>query len=89
MVKNKKISLKILFFVVISHTAVYGLIGLKQSFYNLLIDTMGVNDVQLGVLFSIYGAVGMLSYLFGGYVSDLISEKKLILIALGISAVVH
>lgn len=89
MVKNKKISKKILLFVVISHTAVYGLVGLKQSFYNLLIDTMGVNDVQLGILFSIYGMVGMLSYIFGGYVSDLFSEKKLMLIALGVSAIVH
>ncbi|TKD62589.1 nitrate/nitrite transporter [Flavobacterium sp. ASW18X] len=45
-----------------------------------------VNNVELGICFSIYGIVAMVSYLLGGPIADKYPPKKLIAVALCLTA---
>ena len=46
----------------------------------------------MGVFGSIFGVFGMISYLFGGYVADRVSIRKIIVLSLlgtGLGGIVH
>ena len=45
-----------------------------------------LENVQLGICFSVYGIVAMLSYLFGGPMADKFAPGKLIAMALWMTA---
>ena len=43
---------------------------LSRVFRPTVLDAFGLDNVQLGLCFSIYGTVALLSYLFGGPLAD-------------------
>lgn len=67
----------------------YGFTYMKGTFYNVMQVALELSDVQLGKIWSVFGIVGMISYVGGGYFTDRFSPKKIITVALVISAVLH
>nr|WP_246865774.1 MFS transporter [Croceivirga thetidis] len=49
-------------------------------------DVFALDNVQLGLCFSVYGAVAMISYPFGGPLADKFAPRKLMAIALWLTA---
>ncbi|MDO4473967.1 MAG: MFS transporter [Eubacteriales bacterium] len=72
-----------------ANTALYGLPFMRSQFYDIMRDALHLTNTQLSTLFSIFGAVSMGSYLVGGVLADYISVKKILLIALLVSGVLH
>jgi len=60
---------------------------LSRVFRPTVLDTFGLDNVQLGFCFSIYGIVALLSYLFGGPLADKFPPRKLMAIALWMTAI--
>lgn len=60
---------------------------LPRVFRPTVLDTFGLDNVQLGLCFSIYGMVALLSYLLGGPLADKYPPRKLIATALWATAV--
>jgi len=56
-------------------------------FYVPMQDAFGFTNIQIGVLSSVFGTTSMLAYFPGGWVADRFSSRKLITIALVITAV--
>ncbi len=59
---------------------------LARVFRPTVLDAFGLDNVQLGFCFSIYGMVALLSYLFGGPLADKFPPRKLIAVALWTTA---
>lgn len=59
---------------------------LPRVFRPTVLDVLGLDNVQLGLCFSVYGLVAMISYVFGGPLADKYSPRKLIAIALWMTA---
>ena len=59
---------------------------IARVFRATFLDVFGLSNLQLGSAFSVYGAVAMVSYFFGGPLADRISPRKLIAVALAITA---
>jgi len=59
---------------------------LARVFRPTVLDTFGLDNVQLGLCYSVYGIVAMLSYLFGGPLADKYPPRKLIAISLWLTA---
>ena len=59
---------------------------LPRVFRPTVLDTFGLDNVQLGLCFSIYGIVALLSYLLGGPLADKYPPRKLIAVALWTTA---
>jgi len=59
---------------------------LARVFRPTVLDAFGLDNVQLGICFSIYGIVALLSYLFGGPLADKFPPRKLIAVALWMTA---
>ncbi len=59
---------------------------LSRVFRPTVLDAFGLNNVQLGICFSVYGIVALLSYLFGGPLADKFPPRKLIAVALWTTA---
>lgn len=59
---------------------------LSRVFRPTVLEVFGLDNVQLGICFSIYGIVAMLSYLFGGPMADKFAPRKLIAVALWMTA---
>ncbi len=59
---------------------------LARVFRPTVLDAFALDNVQLGLCFSIYGIVALLSYLFGGPLADKFPPRKLIAIALWMTA---
>lgn len=59
---------------------------LARIFRPTFLDVFQVNNFQLGTCFSIYGVVALLSYLYGGAIADKFSPRKLIAVALFLTA---
>lgn len=55
---------------------------LARVFRPTVLMTFELNNVELGICFSVYGMVALLSYLFGGPLADKIAPRKLMAIAL-------
>ena len=50
---------------------------LSRVFRPTVLDVFGLDNVQLGMCFSVYGMVALLSYLFGGPMADKFPPRKL------------
>ena len=75
-----------------SGAIIYGLPYFRLDYYDTYLEMFHLTNSQMGYFGSIYGLFGMISYLFGGYVADKISVKKLIsasLIGTGIGGFIH
>jgi MFS transporter, GlpU family, inner membrane protein len=59
---------------------------LARIFRPTLLKVFDVTNLQLGVAFSVYGIVAMLSYFFGGPLADKFSARKLMAVALWATA---
>jgi len=59
---------------------------LARVFRPTVLDTFGLDNLQLGICFSIYGIVALLSYLLGGPLADRFPPRKLIASALWATA---
>ncbi len=59
---------------------------LSRVFRPTVLEVFGLDNVQLGFCFSIYGIVAMISYLFGGPLADKFAPRKLIAVALWMTA---
>ncbi|NNE26087.1 MAG: MFS transporter [Saprospiraceae bacterium] len=55
---------------------------LARIFRPTVLEAFGLDNFQLGVCFSIYGIVALISYIFGGPIADKYPPRKLIAIAL-------
>ena len=59
---------------------------LPRVFRPTVLDTFNLDNVQLGFCFSIYGMIALFSYLFGGPLADRFPPRKLIAVALWLTA---
>jgi len=59
---------------------------LSRVFRPTVLDAFDLDNVQLGICFSVYGIVALLSYLFGGPLADKFHPRKLIATALWMTA---
>lgn len=65
---------------------------LSRIFRPTVLEVFGLDNLELGLCFSVYGIVALLSYLFGGPLADKYPPRKLIAIALwmtGLGGVVY
>jgi len=59
---------------------------LARVFRPTVLEAFELDNVQLGLCFSVYGVVALLSYLFGGPLADKFPPRKLIAVALWMTA---
>jgi len=59
---------------------------LSRVFRPTVLQVFGLDNVQLGLCFSVYGTVALFSYLFGGPLADRFPPRKLITVALWMTA---
>ena len=59
---------------------------LARVFRPTFLEVFNLSNLQLGGLFSVYGTVAILSYLYGGVISDKFQPKILIAISLFFTA---
>jgi nitrate/nitrite transporter NarK len=59
---------------------------LSRVFRPTVLEVFNLDNFQLGICFSVYGIVAFLSYLFGGPLADKFPPRKLIAIALWMTA---
>ncbi len=59
---------------------------LSRVFRPTVLEAFGLDNVQLGLCFSVYGIIALLSYLFGGPLADKYPPRKLIAVALWMTA---
>jgi len=59
---------------------------LQRVFRPTVLEVFGLDNLQLGLCFSVYGIVALLSYLFGGPLADKFPPRKLIAVALWMTA---
>lgn len=60
---------------------------LPRIFRPTYLDVFGINNFELGTCYSIYGVVAMVSYLLGGLIADRFSPRKLMAVALWLTAI--
>lgn len=59
---------------------------LARVFRPTVLDAFGLDNTQLGFCFSVYGVVALISYLLGGPLADRYPPRKLIAVALWLTA---
>jgi len=59
---------------------------LARVFRPTVLEAFNLDNVQLGICFSVYGIIALLSYLFGGPLADKFPPRKLIAVALWMTA---
>ncbi|SNZ00528.1 MFS transporter [Flagellimonas pacifica] len=60
---------------------------LPRIFRSTVLDVFALNNTQLGLCFSLYGVVALVSYLFGGPLADKYPPRKLIAVALWMTSI--
>lgn len=71
---------------------IYGLPYFRYDYYDAYLEVYNLTNTQMGIFGSVFGVFGMISYLFGGYVADRVSIRKLIvysLVGTGLGGFVH
>lgn len=58
--------------------AIYYVVYMRSSYYNVFLSAFSITNEQFGVLFSCYAWVATLSYFPGGIVADKFSPRKLL-----------
>ena len=59
---------------------------LSRVFRPTVLEVFSLTNVQLGICFSVYGIIALVSYLFGGILADRYPPRKLIATALWLTA---
>ena len=84
---EKKQSIHTLILLILAGEAIFILpFVLARIFRPTFLDVFGLTNFELGICFSIYGVIAMISYLFGGVISDLFKPRILITSALLLTA---
>ena len=71
---------------------IYGLPYFRYDYYDAYLEAYHLTNTQMGVFGSIFGIFGMISYLFGGYLADRFSIRKILtfsLIGTGLGGFLH
>lgn len=77
----------LLFLLILAGEAVFILpFVLSRVFRPTVLEVFDLDNVQLGLCFSVYGMVALLSYLIGGPLADKFAPRKLIAVALWMTA---
>ena len=84
--KKKSIMILLLSFGIVG---IYGFPYMKGTFYNVIKAALQLSDIQLSRIWGVFGTVGMLSYVLGGYFTDRISPRKILTAALALSSILH
>nr|WP_321412146.1 MFS transporter [uncultured Allomuricauda sp.] len=85
--KETKPSWFYLFLLILSGEAIFILpFVLPRVFRPTVLDVLALDNVELGLCFSVYGLVAMVSYVLGGPLADKYQPRKLIAIALWMTA---
>ncbi|MDB4023889.1 MFS transporter [Flavobacteriaceae bacterium] len=85
--KTNKQKFLILALLILSGEFIYFLpYVLSRVFRPTFLDVFQLNNFQLGSLFSVYGIVALLSYIYGGVITDRYSPRKLMSSALFLTA---
>jgi len=80
---SKKAPWYFLFLLIIAGEAVFVLpFVLARVFRPTVLDVFNLDNLQLGICFSVYGIVALFSYVFGGPLADKYPPRKLIAISL-------
>lgn len=78
--------------ITIAGAMIYGLPYFRSYFYDAYLDAYNLTNTQMGSFGSMFGVFGMISYLFGGVVADMISTRKLMSVSLvltGLGGLLH
>ncbi len=86
---NKRQQTKILTILIAGLIGVYGFSDMKLVFYEVIKQALNISDLDLGIVWSTFGIVGMLSYIGGGYLSDKVAPSRMIGVSLLVSGVLH
>lgn len=73
-------------------SAIFGLPYFRFEYYDAYVATYGLTNTQMGVLGSVVGVCGVVSYLFGGVVADGLPVRRVIaasLLATGVAGLAH
>ncbi|MCL2602600.1 MAG: MFS transporter [Treponema sp.] len=76
----------------IAGAAIYTLPYFRFSYYDVYLEMYNLTEIQMGALGSAYGLLGLVSYLIGGALADIVSTRKLLffsLVATGLGGLVH
>ncbi|CDD07711.1 transporter major facilitator family protein [Dorea sp. CAG:317] len=84
--KKKSIMVLLLSFGIVG---IYGFPYMKGTFYNVIKAALCLSDIELSRIWGVFGTVGMLSYVVGGYFTDRFSPRKILTLALVISSFLH
>ena len=61
--------------------------ALPRIFRPTMLEVFGITNLELGVAFSAYGTVAMISYIFGGAIADRFSARRLMAVAIIATAI--
>ncbi|MGF6375825.1 MFS family permease [Clostridiales Family XIII bacterium PM5-7] len=78
--------------ITIAGAMIYGLPYFRSYFYDAYLEAYNLTNTQMGTFGSMFGIFGMISYLFGGAVADMISTRKLMSVSLvltGLGGLLH
>lgn len=78
--------------ITIAGAMIYGLPYFRSYFYDAYLETYHLTNTQMGTFGSMFGIFGMISYLFGGVVADMVSTRKLMSVSLiltGLGGLLH
>lgn len=81
----------ILFIICIGGGVIYIFPYLQYTYYDSMMAALKLDNTQMGTLISVYGALNLIAYLFGGLVADKFNSKNLLtfsLVGTGISGFV-
>ncbi len=73
--------------ITIAGAMIYGLPYFRLYFYDAYLSTYHLTNTQMGTFGSMFGIFGMISYLFGGIVADMVSPRKLMSVSLILTGV--
>ena len=78
--------------ITIAGAMIYGMPYFRSYFYDAYLETYHLTNTQMGTFGSMFGIFGMISYLFGGVVADMVSTRKLMSVSLiltGLGGILH
>ncbi len=86
---NKRQQTKILAVLIAGLLGVYGFSDMKLVFYEVIKQALNISDQGIGMVWSAFGIVAMLSYIGGGYLADKMAPSRMIAVSLLCSAALH
>ena len=85
--ESKKLPWYFLLLVILAGESVFILpFVLSRVFRPTVLEVFNLTNVELGLCFSLYGIIAMISYPFGGVLADKFQPRKLIAVALWMTA---